>query len=148
MKNKKKNLRFPQKSSRKLHTNREEKMKRFIKIIIVMLLVARGNAFSQEKLVHLLKDVPVNKSSVSFPYSTPLVISGLLPGYNEKAPLTRSYIISQMLLPDQYTRNFGFFCQKELQIEKTTKIPIRFRLGSLDYCNKLEGKQLFNMLSN
>ncbi|HZE83960.1 MAG TPA: hypothetical protein VE035_06595 [Puia sp.] len=45
------------------------------------------------------------------------------------------------LTDDYYTRHFGFFCQKELRIEKSTHIPLRFRLGSLDYCNMLEGKR-------
>lgn len=44
------------------------------------------------------------------------------------------------IAPNLYTQNFGFFCRKELQLEKTTKIPFRFRLGSLNYCNYLEGK--------
>ena len=39
-----------------------------------------------------------------------------------------------------YTQGFGFFCKKELQIEKATKIPFRFRLGSLQYNDYLEGK--------
>lgn len=46
------------------------------------------------------------------------------------------------LLPeDYYSKNLSFFCKKELQIEKLTKVPFRFRLGSLDHVNQLEGKQ-------
>src|SRR5690349_16413325 len=42
--------------------------------------------------------------------------------------------------PDIYTRQFGFFCRQELQFEKTTRIPLRFRLCSLAHSNALEGK--------
>jgi hypothetical protein len=48
---------------------------------------------------------------------------------------------TQPVANDYYIRHFGFFCQKELIIEKTTRIPLRFRLGSLDYVNHLEGKR-------
>jgi hypothetical protein len=39
-----------------------------------------------------------------------------------------------------YIQNFGFFCKKELQFEKATKIPLKFRLGSLQYNDYLERK--------
>src|SRR5688572_11087521 len=47
-----------------------------------------------------------------------------------KAPASIK-IISQ----NYYTQHFGFFCKKELALEKATKIPLRFRLGSLQQCN-------------
>jgi hypothetical protein len=45
-----------------------------------------------------------------------------------------------LVTADFYTRNFGFFCKKELQLEKVTRVPLRFRLGSLQYNDYLEQK--------
>jgi len=39
------------------------------------------------------------------------------------------------------TASYGVFCREELKIEKTVKIPLRFRLGSLAQCNYYEGKR-------
>jgi hypothetical protein len=49
--------------------------------------------------------------------------------------------VKQIVPADFYTCNIGFFCKKELLIEKATKIPLRFRLGSLKQCNYNEGKK-------
>lgn len=51
-----------------------------------------------------------------------------------------SPVSCSVIAGDYYTQGFGFFCKKELQFEKTTKIPLRFRLGSLQYNDYLEGK--------
>lgn len=48
--------------------------------------------------------------------------------------------VSQSIPANFYSTHLPFFCDKELKIEKISGIPLRFRLGSLEYVNKLEGK--------
>lgn len=37
--------------------------------------------------------------------------------------------------------NLAFFCRLEVQVEKATKFPIKFRLGDVPYVDWLEGKR-------
>jgi hypothetical protein len=59
-------------------------------------------------------------------------------------PISR---INLMSIPSNfYTCSFGFFCKKELQFERITKIPFRFRLVTLQYNDYLEGKSYAGIL--
>ncbi len=39
-----------------------------------------------------------------------------------------------------YHQELGMFCKMDNQMDMTTPIQVRFRLGNLDYVNKLENK--------
>jgi hypothetical protein len=48
----------------------------------------------------------------------------------------------KIFLPaDFYAAQLGFFCRQEIKLDKVTKIPFRFRLGSVEQCDWLEGKR-------
>jgi hypothetical protein len=49
--------------------------------------------------------------------------------------------VSLVLLPQNfYSRNTGYFCKKEVQLQKLTNMPIYIRLGSKEYVDRMEGK--------
>jgi hypothetical protein len=39
-----------------------------------------------------------------------------------------------------YCSRLGFFCRQEIRFEAATRIPFKFRLGSVQYCDWMEGK--------
>jgi len=49
-------------------------------------------------------------------------------------------IAIQVIPPNYYTEGLGYFCKQEIKFQKNTKIPLRFRLGSIADCDRLEGK--------
>lgn len=63
-------------------------------------------------------------------------------------PLRLNPVVPAIIDADFYTRDLGFFCRKELQFEKATKIPLRFRLGTVSYNDYLEGKPNTGVIPN
>ncbi|MGC4100689.1 hypothetical protein [Ferruginibacter sp.] len=61
-------------------------------------------------------------------------------GFPQKKPQVEQKAAIPVITSNFYTQNFGFFCRKELQLEKATKLPFKFRLGSVQQCDWMEGK--------
>ncbi|HEY9703466.1 MAG TPA: hypothetical protein V6C58_13520, partial [Allocoleopsis sp.] len=127
-----------------LQTNKNKLLQR-INIILVVLLMLNGKTFSQQHL---------SDSSQLF-YKAGNLIHTLntekdfCKNFSFKNLAKKNYSINdpaKFLNPGSidkgfYHNNLGFFCKKEIQLEKITSVTFRFRLGSLDYVNKLEGKR-------
>lgn len=58
-----------------------------------------------------------------------------------KKPLVSVTTYKPFLPADFYSKQLGFFCKQEIKMDKAIKIPFRFRLGSVEQCNWLEGKR-------
>jgi len=58
-----------------------------------------------------------------------------LPEQEEAAP----FALRRQPSVYQYDR-LGFFCKMEVQLERSVKFPVKFRLGTVQYVESLEGK--------
>ncbi len=98
-----------------------------------------GSLFAQNKLQKLTFSIGLYHAK---PISQKLSLSNYQANFVKPvypAIITQS-IFLPVISPNYYTQNFGFFCKKELQWEKATKIPFKFRLGSVEQCDRMEGK--------
>lgn len=93
-------------------------MKKYL--FVCMIIVAKG-AFCQNNLLH-----PIVKPSKTL---HPMSYTGLI-----------NNMPSRVIPANFYTNQLGFFCKQELKFEAATKIPLKFRLGSVSYCDWMEGK--------
>lgn len=54
---------------------------------------------------------------------------------------TTHHLVSLRILPlNFYSQHLGFFCRKEVQVQKATNLNVFFRLGTKEYVDYLEQK--------
>ncbi len=60
---------------------------------------------------------------------------------NKQLPIDSLKNLSlKVVASNYYSSNLPFFCKQELQIQKLARVPIKFRIGSVEEVDKLEGK--------
>lgn len=105
--------------------------------VVVLIFLFKGEIFSQEKNVENFPEIRTNLPFKSpFAQEKKLTIMGLLKqgGRIFSDPVARPLFLIGPNIPQT------FFCKKEWEFEKATSIPLRFRLGSLEYTDYLEQK--------
>ncbi len=119
-------------------------VQRLCSFLVVFLLIFSGGIFGQTNSVLVVED------STYLLFKSPEKISNfsVYPNFSIGKEISPGYFgsvyprisILNLTSGKLYTDNLGFFCKKELQLDKMTSVPIRFRLGSMEYVNYMEQK--------
>jgi hypothetical protein len=132
-----------------LHTNHINVSQRASHFLVALLLSFSTKIFSQQQLPriaqnhsHELKfssDFQQQYFETTFGYRRTEIIVHLplFSLISQGGDFCGPHYIAGM---NRYPLPQSFFCKKEIQFEDGTSIPLRFRIGSLDYVNRLEGK--------
>ena len=104
-------------------------MNKKAKIILFCTAFVGSNVFSQQ-----LKNPPIKIQQLSLSKRLTVQI-------NSSLFLPQLFPTAiQVITPNYYTDRLGYFCKQEIKFEKSTRLPLRFRLGSIADCDRLEGK--------
>lgn len=121
---------------------------RFHKIIVALVFLLSALAVTGQQQQVIPAGIPVLKPIVlpaisMYPASKNFAKlyspAHLRPLFLPAIPLLKTASLTT-ITGSYYAQHLAFFCRRELQFEKATNIPFRFRLGSVAYCDYLEAK--------
>lgn len=126
---------------------------RFFCLVVVLIFLSYGEIFGQLNPVEKFfkndsthyfgkysadfrqNNVKLSKAPNSRPVNKSVFTPTILP-YNSLSNI----LLTNPLQKTSYRQPLSFFCRKEWDFEKATSIPLRIRVGSLEYTDYLEQK--------
>lgn len=107
--------------------------------LVVLLLMFSGKIFGQNMVASGLS---LNYMSYQKRVETfkPKFSPRLVLGYSDCTPRHEQFLRVNPVASSYYTNSLGLICLTELKLDKITPLPIRLRLGSLEYVNWMEQK--------
>jgi len=119
-----------------LQTIEGMKSQRAYQILVVLVLILPASIFAQQQMPLSAQKIPHTLRAPSN-FNGNKIHTGIpQPGSLAPFPLSIAHINGGFAI-----QSLPFFCKKEYLFEKHTSVPLRVRLGSLEYVNKLEGKE-------
>ena len=115
--------------------------------VIMLIFLLNGEIFAQVKSEKIIKDFnsPAFSDNDTIRYKNCFKVVNYKirdnqVKHSDLSDKKANYFLLNPVPINFYSQNLSFFCKKEMQIEKAIFIPLRFRLGSLEYVNYLEKK--------
>ena len=123
----------------------KKQSQRRISFIVVLIFIITWKTAAQETVLRK-NEISPNRNTYNGFMPGGLVASATInyqvsSAFKQKPLLPIAFVSRNVLPADFYLQHVGYFCKKEWELEKSVHIPLRFRLGSLEYCNYLEGKK-------
>lgn len=127
------------------------KRQRVYRFLVVLMLINPVTIYSQQQIPrigqnspHLLsfpENILTNDAHSKLGFRKIATLPPSLTGHGNLILSPKNFNPCFSVVSNHYSPQLGFFCRKEIQFEKQTSIPLRLRLGSLEYVNTMEGKK-------
>lgn len=116
-------------------------MKLIFKTSLLVLFIIVGNTINSQNAIGVQLNKDLFKTGKEYYFSLPVILSifnSQFYHFKSSSDATSKQIDLSEIAFD--CNDLATFCRLELKLEKATKFPIKFRLGEVQYVERMEGK--------